>query len=77
MSAQDILSLVSRLDAAYARRRELADQRSTMVAEFKRTGKPADSFGFSNVCSELRISEMEIQGLQGALDALKTLGGGL
>ena len=75
MSAQDILSLVSRLEAACVKRREISDQRNDQLAEFKRIGRRPESFAVSRLNDDLKTVDMEIAGLQGALDALKTLGG--
>ena len=76
MSAQDILSLVSRLEAACEERRELTRQRNVMSAELKRSGRRPNPYEFSQVESELQINETQIAGLQGAIDAFKSLGGG-
>ena len=75
MSSQEILGIVSRLETACERRRELTRQRGEMIKQLRTTGQRADPDDFANVVNDLKTTEMEIAGLQGALDALKVLGG--
>ena len=71
MSAQEILSLVSRLETALAGRQRLHDKRRAMITQFRETGVKVDPWVFSEVTEHIKVNDQTIHALQTALDALR------